>query len=70
MKRMDTKRASPGSGNGLAPESANGRDPCRHIEDHIGNELRQLYAEALNEPIPDRILDLLKSLEDQEGGAH
>lgn len=32
-------------------------------EDWIGRQLRELYDETLNEPIPDRLLDLLKQIE-------
>ena len=35
------------------------------LDTHIGKELRQLYSSILEEPIPDRFLDLLKSLEDE-----
>jgi len=36
-----------------------------HLDTHIGKELRQLYASILEEPIPDRFLDLIQSFEDQ-----
>lgn len=35
--------------------------------DWIGGELRKLYDETANEPIPDRLLQLLKELEKDEG---
>ena len=36
-------------------------------KDWIGGELRKLYDETVNEPIPDRLLHLLKKLERDEG---
>jgi len=35
------------------------------LDTHIGKELRQLYSSILEEPIPDRFLNLLQSLEDE-----
>jgi hypothetical protein len=34
-----------------------------HLDNHIGRELRQLYASVLEEPIPERFLTLLQTLE-------
>ena len=38
-------------------------------EDWIGAHLRKVYDEALNEPVPDRFLDLLKEIDKKERGA-
>lgn len=35
------------------------------IQDHIGQELRAMYDEVLQQPIPDRFLDLLKALDEK-----
>jgi len=34
------------------------------LDTHIGKELRELYSAILEEPIPDRFLDLVRSFED------
>jgi hypothetical protein len=33
------------------------------LGEHIGNELRELYAEVVAQPVPDRFLELLNQLE-------
>jgi hypothetical protein len=38
-------------------------------EDWIGSNLRKVYDEVLNEPIPDRFLSLLKEIERKEHGS-
>lgn len=38
-------------------------------EDWIGAHLRKVYDEALNEPVPDRFLELLKAIDKKERGA-
>jgi hypothetical protein len=38
-------------------------------EDWIGANLRKVYDEALNEPVPDRFLSLLKEIEKKERGS-
>lgn len=37
------------------------------IDNHIGKELRQLYASILEEPVPDRFLDLINSFDGPSG---
>ncbi len=39
------------------------------LQDHIGRQLRAVYNELLQEPIPDRFLRLLADLEQGRGGA-
>jgi hypothetical protein len=34
-----------------------------HVEGHIGKQLKAVYDDVLNQPIPDRFLDLLSQLE-------
>ena len=36
------------------------------LQDHIGSQLRALYNEIVNEPVPDRFLELLAELERQQ----
>ncbi len=37
------------------------------LDTHIGKELRELYSAILEEPIPDRFLDLVRSFEEPTG---
>ncbi len=37
--------------------------PSNDIGEHIGRELRGLYADVVSQPVPDRFLDLLNRLE-------
>ena len=53
----DTASSPPGNP-GLEPE----------LQDHIGIQLRAVYNEILNEPVPDRFLKLLADLERKQGG--
>ena len=48
--------SSPPGNPGLEPE----------LQDHIGIQLRAVYNEILNEPVPDRFLKLLADLERKE----
>jgi len=38
-------------------------------QDWIGANLRKVYDEALNEPVPDRFLALLKQIDQKERGS-
>jgi hypothetical protein len=42
-------------------ETQGGMEP--ELQDHIGAQLRAVYNEVLNEPVPSRFLDLLADLE-------
>ena len=48
-----------------ADEFATGDEPqlSREIQDRIGNQLRLLYDQVVDEDIPKSLLDLLKRLE-------
>jgi hypothetical protein len=37
------------------------------LQDHIGRQLRAVYKEVLEEPVPDRFLKLLAELEGKRG---
>jgi hypothetical protein len=41
--------------------------PAAERSDWIGRELRRVYDEAVNEPLPDRLKDLLSKLQEDEG---
>ena len=38
----------------------------KHVQAHIGNQLRQMFDEVVQEPIPDRLKRLLADLDDTE----
>lgn len=40
------------------------------LEDQIADNLRRAFSERAEEKVPDRFLDLLRQLRDQEDGAH
>lgn len=46
---------------GAPPSIQSGLEP--ELQDHIGMQLRAVYNEVLNEPVPDRFLKLLAELE-------
>jgi len=41
-----------------------------HLQAHIGSQLKSMYDSYLNEPIPDRLVELLEKLDEvsREGG--
>lgn len=38
-----------------------------HLQAHIGTQLKSMYDSYLNEPIPDRLMELLEKLDDVAG---
>ena len=62
---MQKPRLVPGTKNQTRPaETKTARKRTTpNIDNHIGKELRQLYASILEEPVPDRFLDLLNSFD-------
>lgn len=38
------------------------------VQAHIGRQLRAGYVDILNQPVPDRFLELLAELDQKEGG--
>ena len=38
------------------------------LQAHIGRQLRAMYNEVINEPVPDRLLRLLQDLERKQAG--
>ena len=41
--------------------------PGAPIDEHIGRHLKAIYDDVLQQPIPDRFLDLLNQLDDEPG---
>ncbi len=39
------------------------------IHGHISDKLKEIYAEVVNQPIPDKLLQLLSMLESKPGGS-
>lgn len=39
------------------------------VQDHIGRQLRAVYDDLLNQPVPDRFLELLQQLDAQKSTA-
>jgi hypothetical protein len=56
---------------GIPPQKSPGHDPPEFrdrvpIKDQIGAKLQALYTEVVNEPIPERLLELMRKLDDQD----
>lgn len=59
---MESKNLANGLADGLGVIKPNAR--ARTKKDWIGNQLKQVYDEALAEDIPDDMMDLLSALDD------
>jgi hypothetical protein len=44
-------------------------DPVEQIPDWLGGRLRRMFAEVMDEPVPDEFMALLKQLEEKERGS-
>jgi hypothetical protein len=53
---------------GEAPETA-AANPTEQVPDWLSNRLRRMFAEVMDEPVPDEFKALLKQLEDKERGS-
>ena len=53
------------AGGSHAPKTARAPDPV--VEESISRQLRKLFEDVANEPVPDRFTELLKQLEQQDG---
>lgn len=60
MKPSTARRQDRNEPDQVPPPSANEK------EEWIGRQLRQVYDKALNEPIPERFLDLLKQIDEKD----
>jgi hypothetical protein len=56
-----------GGDEGKRPASAKGHKPARAgrfpVHEHIGRHLKTMFDEVLEEPIPDKLTELLEELE-------
>lgn len=43
-----------------------GDSPTEAVPDWLGNRLRRMFTEVMDEPVPDEFKSLLKQLEDKE----
>ena len=63
MKKPSNADHAAGGSHGSKPARA--PDPV--VEESISRQLRKLYDDVANEPVPDRFTELLKQLEQQDG---
>ncbi|MHB2168896.1 NepR family anti-sigma factor [Alsobacter sp. R-9] len=42
--------------------------PDTDLQSHIGRQLRAMYDTVVNQPVPDRFLELLNKLDEKTGG--
>ena len=63
-----TKQPSVGHPNGATDQAKPKRRTDPVVDAAIGRQLRQLFNDVASEPVPDRFAQLLKQLEDREGG--
>jgi hypothetical protein len=47
------------------PSTQKKRNP--NVKDHIGRQLRALYDEVADQPVPDRFMELLNRLDEKSG---
>ena len=45
----------------------NDENGSAEVPEWLGTQLRDLYSDVMNEPMPEKFRDLLKQLEDKEG---
>ncbi|MFM8701020.1 MAG: NepR family anti-sigma factor [Hyphomicrobiales bacterium] len=64
MKFNSRKRAGDGAVS-QSPAVSKGDRRKPSFQDHIGQELRAMYDEVLQQPIPDRFIELLKALDEK-----
>ena len=57
-----------GAGQGEVPQGAP-TVPLPAVEQLISRQLRAIYDEVVNEPVPDRFVQLLEELERKRGGS-
>ena len=51
------------------PAEAAAANPTEQVPDWLGNRLRRMFADVMDEPVPDEFKALLKQLEDKERGS-
>ena len=63
-RRDDDRQAS----RGRSDDNARPQRADASVEKAIGSRLRAFYDEVAKEPVPDRFVDLLKRLDEQDSG--
>lgn len=58
-----------GAGTDSAGDAAPARAPAPAVEQLISRQLRAIFDEVVNEPVPDRFVKLLEELERKRGGS-
>ena len=51
------------------PVEAPATSPTEQVPDWLGNRLKRMFTEVMDEPVPDEFKALLKLLEDKERGS-
>lgn len=71
MREPSTKRATREAHRQQPDDHRGGEtfDPGADKEEWIGRQLRKVYDETLSEPVPDRLLALLKKLKSEDPDA-
>jgi hypothetical protein len=67
-RRPPVRRKSPQMNNNLNPPMQNEAALGRDVQHKIGEQLRAVYDDVVNQGVPDRFAELLKRLDDREGG--
>ena len=62
---MSDKPKLPSQAQELSDEPQDGAST--DVPDWLGSQLRDLYADVMNEPMPEKFRDLLKQLEEKDG---
>ena len=63
---MNEDQTKPDGGSGTEEDTLSSADK-RRIAEQIGRQLRGMYDGLLNQPLPDRLMDLVKQLEGGTG---
>ena len=59
-EKIRPEQATPASGDPPAEQ---------HVPEWLGNRLRRMFSDVMDEPVPDEFKALLKQLEDKERGS-
>jgi hypothetical protein len=65
MGEKTTPEPSPDPRIGDEPDSREKKKRVPDVKDHISRQLRALYDEVANQPVPDRFMDLLGRLDEK-----
>lgn len=64
-----SEKTKPGETASAAGNPTAAANPSEQIPDWLGNRLRRMFTEVMDEPVPDEFKALLKQLEDKERGS-